>query len=325
MGKVLFIKTCRLTFMKKILLFRYIKYLMVFGLLLAPLVLCIFCRYPAAADKSLAVGHSTMHSTNVIGTSVLFAAFFLEFILILLHRPDRDLVKDTVANFLIGIGTIVVGAFEKGSAFGLYSLLYSLSVFKPEPTWWLWVIAFLSCDFIHYAYHWLGHKTRLFWAAHVTHHSSKHFNLSTALRTNGIHLCYRFVFWSPLCFLGVPPEMVLFIESITASQNFLVHTEKIGKLPILDWIFNTPSNHRVHHGVNPEYIDKNLGGVLMIYDHLFGTYAKETTPVVYGITHDIQTHNPLKIMFHEHLGMAEVFSTIRGLPAKLHYLFSKPQ
>jgi len=312
--------------MKKSLSPHDIKYLIVFILLLAPLVFCIFCiPFAAPPGKNLAVSHSIMHSTNVIGTSVLFAAFLLEFLLIILHRPDTNLVKDTIANFSIGIGTILVGAIEKGAAFALYSLMYSLAVFRPDPSWWLWVIAFFSCDLMHYVYHWLGHKTRLFWAAHVTHHSSRHFNLSTGLRTNGIHLFYRFVFWSPLCLFGIPPEMILFIESLTASQNFLVHTEKIRKLPVLDWIFNTPSNHRVHHGTNPEYIDKNLGGVLMIYDHLFGTYAKETTPVVYGITHNIDTHNPLKIMFHEHLGMAKVFSKLKGLPAKLHYLFSRPQ
>jgi len=235
------------------------------------------------------------------------------------------MVKDTMANFLIGIGTIIVGVIEKGSAFGLYSFAYAIAIFKPDPHWWVWIIGFLSCDFMHYAYHWLGHMTRLFWAAHVTHHSSQYFNLSTGLRTNGIHLFYRFVFWSPLCILGIPPEMILFIESVTASQNFLVHTEKIGKLPVLDWIFNTPSNHRVHHGSNPEYIDKNLGGITMIYDHLFGTYAKETIPPTYGITHNIDTNNPLKIMFHEHLGMAGKFSKIKGTRAKLYYLFSKPQ
>jgi hypothetical protein len=143
--------------MKRSTCIRYIKYLIVFSLLLAPLVLCIFCGYPVPGDKNVAVSHSTMHSTNVIGTSVLFAAFFLEFILIVLHRPDKEMVKYPVANFSIGIGTIVVGAMEKGSAFGLYSLLYSVAVFKPQPTWWLWVIAFFCCDFVHYAYHFHEH------------------------------------------------------------------------------------------------------------------------------------------------------------------------
>jgi len=119
--------------------------------------------------------------------------------------------------------------------------------------------------------------------------------------------------------------MVLFIESITAIQNFVVHTEKIGKLNVLDWIFNTPSNHRVHHATNPEYIDKNLGGTLMIYDHLFGTYAKETAPPVYGITHNIDTHNPLRILLHEYIRITKEFPRIKGLSHKLRYLLSPPQ
>jgi sterol desaturase/sphingolipid hydroxylase (fatty acid hydroxylase superfamily) len=119
--------------------------------------------------------------------------------------------------------------------------------------------------------------------------------------------------------------MILLIESITASQNFIVHTEKIGKLGILDWIFNTPSNHRVHHGSNPQYIDKNLGGILMIYDHLLGTYAKETERPVYGITHNIDTHNPFKILLHEYARITKEVPRIKGLKAKLSYLFSRPQ
>ncbi|MEI9944230.1 MAG: sterol desaturase family protein [Chitinophagaceae bacterium] len=204
-------------------------------------------------------------------------------------------------------------------------MVYSFAIFTPDLSWWLWILGFLSCDFIHYAYHWLGHKTRIFWAAHVTHHSSEFLNLSTGLRTNFLHLFYRFLFWSPLCFLGLPPQMVMLFESVTAIQNYLVHTERVGKLGILDWLFNTPSNHRVHHGSNPEYIDKNLGGILMIYDHLFGTYAKETIKPVYGITHNIHTTNPIKILLHEYVHMAREVPKIKGVLAKLRYLFSPPQ
>jgi len=306
--------------------YQKIKYFAVFVLLLTPLIICILCfKSPNYSGKHVAINHSTMFNTDVIGTSILFTAFFIEFLLLLLHKPDKKVVKDIAANFSIGICTILVGVFEKGAAFSLYSLMYAFAIFKPHPDWWLWIAAFFSCDFIHYIYHRLGHKTRLFWAAHVTHHSSKHFNLSTGLRTNSIHVFYRFIFWSPLCILGIPPEMILFIESITASQNFLVHTENIGKLGVLDWVFNTPSNHRVHHGSNPEYIDKNLGGILMIYDHLFGTYAKETTLPVYGITHNIDTCNPVKILLHEYILMSKELSAIKGFMVRLRYLFSRPQ
>jgi sterol desaturase/sphingolipid hydroxylase (fatty acid hydroxylase superfamily) len=266
-----------------------------------------------------------MFTFDVVGTCLLFSVFFIEFILIMLHRPDKKLVNDIMANFLIGLFIVLAGLIEKGLAFSIFYVVYRYAIFTPGLSWWLWIAGFLCCDFIHYFYHWLGHRTRIFWAAHVTHHSSIHFNISTALRTNFIHVFYRFLFWSPLCFFGFPPEMILLIESITASQNFLVHTEKIGKLGILDWLFNTPSNHRVHHGCNPEYIDKNLGGILMIYDHLFGTYAKETIPPVYGITHNINTSNPFKILLHEYVNLVREFPKIRGFKPKLRYLFSRPQ
>lgn len=265
-----------------------------------------------------------MFKFDVIGTSVLFSAFFVEFVLILLHRPEKKLVKDILANLVLGFCIILAGLFEKGLAFGFFSLVYRFSIFTPNLSWWLWITGFLCCDFIHYAYHWLGHKTRIFWAAHVTHHSSTHFNLSTALRTNFLHLFYRFLFWSPLCLVGFPPEMILFFESITAIQNFLVHTEKIRKLGMLDQLFNTPSNHRVHHGCNTEYIDKNLGGITMLYDHLFGTYAKETIRPVYGIIHNIDTYNPVEILLHEYKSLKRGLSKIKGLPAKLRHLISKP-
>lgn len=266
-----------------------------------------------------------MFTFDVVGTSILFTAFFIEFILIMLQKPEKKLVNDIMANFLLGLFIVLAGLVEKGLAFSIFYAVYRFAIFTPHLSWWLWIVCFLCCDFIHYAYHWLGHKTRLFWAAHVTHHSSEHFNLSTALRTNFIHVLYRFLFWSPLCFFGFPPEMILLIESITASQNFIVHTEKIGKLGILDWLFNTPSNHRVHHGSNPEYIDKNLGGILMIYDHLLGTYAKETMKPVYGITHNIHTSNPFTILLHEYITIGREFPKIKGFKAKIRYLFSRPQ
>jgi sterol desaturase/sphingolipid hydroxylase (fatty acid hydroxylase superfamily) len=254
----------------------------------------------------------------------MLTVFIIEITLVLVHKPEQTVIRDLKANMLLGTCYLLTGLLIKGIAFSVFSVVYSYSIFKPELSWWLWIIGFLSCDFIHYAYHWLGHKTRIFWAAHVTHHSSEHFNISTGLRNNFLHVFYRFLFWSPLCFFGIPPEMVLLFESVTAIQNFIVHTEKVGKLGVLDWLFNTPSNHRVHHGSNPEYLDKNLGGILMVYDHLFGTYAKETVPATYGITHNIKTHDPLKIILHEYIKLAKELAKTRGLLAKLRFLFSLP-
>lgn len=265
-----------------------------------------------------------MYKFDVIAITLLIAASVIEFTLLLLQRPEKKMIRDMKANLLIGFCLILLGFFIKGVQLSLYSFVYSFSIFKPEMTWWLWIVAFLSCDLVHYFYHWCGHHTRIFWAAHVTHHSSEYLNLSTAWRTNFLHLFYRFLFWTPLCFLGLPPALVMFIESVTAIDNFLIHTEKVGKLGVFDLVFNSPSNHRVHHGTNPEYIDKNLGGILMIYDHLFGTYAKETVPALYGITHNINTEDPVTIILHEFIRLKKELPKIKGMQQKLRYLFSSP-
>ena len=229
-----------------------------------------------------------------------------------------------LANICLGFLVILTGFFMKAFALFVYSAIYSVAFIKPANSVFLWVIAFFLCDLVLYVYHLLGHKTRLLWAAHVAHHSSLHYNISVGFRINFIHLFYRFLFWAPLCLIGITPQMILLLESLTAIWNFLIHTEKIKKLGFLDQVFNTPSNHRVHHASNPEYIDKNLGGILIIYDRLFGTYAKEDTPPVYGITHNIYTHNPGEVLLHEYKNLFREIAKIKGLKNKIVFLFSKP-
>ena len=264
-----------------------------------------------------------MQNINTIGTIVLAVLTLIELLISFLHREENRL-KDMLANLCLGSLVILTGFFMKALALTVYTIVYSAAVIKPVPSFLLWVIAFFLCDLVLYFYHLLGHKTRLLWAAHVAHHSSLHYNLSVGFRINFFHLFYRFIFWAPLCLIGITPEMILFLESLTAIWNFLIHTEKIKKLGFLDGVFNTPSNHRVHHASNPQYIDKNLGGILIIYDRLFGTYAKEVIPPVYGITHNIYSHNPKDVLLHEYKNVFSGVSKIKGLKNKISFLFSKP-
>lgn len=264
-----------------------------------------------------------MLNINTIATPLLAALTLVELSMAFFNRETTRL-KDMLANICLGLLVILTGFFMKAFAFSFYSMVSAAAFIKPASTVLLWIIAFLLCDLVLYIYHRLGHKTRLFWAAHVAHHSSLYYNISVGFRINFIHLFYRFLFWAPLCLIGITAEMILLIESMTAIWNFLIHTEKIKKLGLLDQIFNTPSNHRVHHASNPEYIDKNLGGILIIYDRLFGTYAKETIPPVYGITHNIHTHNPGEVLMHEYRNVFNHLSKIKGIKNKIRYLFSKP-
>ena len=238
-----------------------------------------------------------MFSIDHIALPVLLAAYVIELLLALVHQR-KEVAHDMLVNLSLGIGNITAGFFMKGVSLAVYWGVYAYAFFRPQLSAALWIAGFLSCDFVIYLYHRLGHTTRLFWAAHVAHHSSLHYNLSTGLRVNFIHMADRFLFWAPLCLLGIPPWMILFFESLTALLNFLIHAEGVKKLGVLDLIFNTHSNHRVHHASNPEYLNKNMGGILMLFDHLFGTYAAETTRPVYGITHNIAFHHPLHISLY---------------------------
>ena len=264
-----------------------------------------------------------MLTIDTIATPILVILTLIELSIAFFEREGNRL-KDMLANICLGLFVILAGFFMKALALIVYTMVYSLAVIKPAPSFLLWLIAFFTCDLFLYFYHLLGHKTRLFWAAHVAHHSSLHYNLSVGFRINFIHLFYRFLFWAPLCLVGITPEMILFFESLTAIWNFLIHTEKIKKLGVLDLVFNTPSNHRVHHASNPEYIDKNLGGILIIYDRIFGTYVKETIPPVYGITHNISSHNPKDVLLHEYKNIFREISKIKGLKNRISFLFSKP-
>ncbi|HEU5163977.1 MAG TPA: sterol desaturase family protein, partial [Chitinophagaceae bacterium] len=238
-----------------------------------------------------------MLTIDTIATPLLVILTLIELSITFFEKEEKRL-KDMLANICLGLFVILTGFVMKVLALVVYTMIYSVAFIKPTSSFLLWVIAFLLCDLVLYIYHLLGHKTRLLWAAHVAHHSSLHYNLSVGFRINFFHLFYRFIFWAPLCLVGITPGMILFLESLTAIWNFLIHTEKIKKLGLLDLVFNTPSNHRVHHASNPQYIDKNLGGILIIYDRLFGTYAKETVPPVYGITHNIYSHNPKDVLLH---------------------------
>lgn len=265
-----------------------------------------------------------MNSFEGIATVAVLSVFFIELILVLRERMRRDQVIDMTVNLGIGLATLATGVMMKGVSFAVFSGVYDYAMIRPAAGPGLWLTAFFACDFVIYWYHRLGHRTRLFWAAHVTHHSSQYYNISVGFRVSFIHVFYRFIFWSPLCLLGIPPLMILFFDSLTTIHNILIHNERVGKLGWLDRIFNTPSNHRVHHASNPGYLDKNMGGILIIYDRLFGTYQPESEKPVYGITKNIHSHHPATILLHEYRHLLRELPAIRGWRQKLRYLFSPP-
>ena len=193
--------------------------------------------------------------------------------------------------------------------------------------WWAWVMLFLLDDFIYYCFHRANHEIRFMWAGHVNHHSSQYMNYGTALRQGVGERVYKYFFWLPLPLLGFEPAMVITMMSISLFYQFWIHTRAIGKLhPLIEFIFNTPSHHRVHHASNIRYLDCNHGGTLIIWDRLCGTFSEEldSDPVVYGLTHNIETFNPLQIIAHEYRQMLQDVHSATQWRDKLRYLLLAP-
>jgi len=213
---------------------------------------------------------------------------------------NKTSLWETIANMLIGAGNIILEKTAYSLVF-LVSLLLveSIAFFELPITPFTWVIAIILADLTYYWMHRLEHEIRFFWAVHSVHHSSTEFDLTTGLRLAWVEGLIEWVFFVPLVLIGFDVVQVIVSISIVVAYQTWIHTEKIGALGWLDKIFNTPSVHRVHHGANPQYIDKNYGGILIIWDRLFGTYEPEKEKVIYGLTKNIGTSNPVKINFHE--------------------------
>jgi sterol desaturase/sphingolipid hydroxylase (fatty acid hydroxylase superfamily) len=249
------------------------------------------------------------------------------------REGDRALLgyetKDTLASLTMGIGNVIISAFTTLGAVALWSWGYRhrlLSLGEPA-LWWSWVVLFFGEDLCYYFFHRSHHGVRLLWAAHVNHHTSRYFNLSTALRQPWFTPITGPIFWLPLALLGFPPPMILTAEAISLIYQFWIHTETVRKLPApVEWLFNTPSHHRVHHGKNVAYLDRNHAGVLIVWDRLFGTFAAEDPrePVRYGITHDLSTFNPLRIAVHELVAVARDVRGAATWRAALGFLFAPP-
>jgi sterol desaturase/sphingolipid hydroxylase (fatty acid hydroxylase superfamily) len=268
----------------------------------------------------------------LISTPVYLVVIGLELFLSHLHHQKTYTWKDTLQNiYLMILNGGIDLAFRVIYVGWILSWFYDHSLTASISTPWLyWVVLLVSEDFMYYWLHRVDHSCRIFWATHVTHHSSSHFNLTVGFRSSVLEPLYRFIYFIPLALFGFQPIDIAFIYAATQTWGILVHTEKIGRLGILEYILVTPSHHRVHHGSNTLYLDRNMGMFLIIWDKLFGTFQPEMKagtyePIRYGLTTPLLQQNPVNIVFHE-------WTTIRqdlkkpGLRWKQRwkYLFGKP-
>ena len=242
------------------------------------------------------------------------------------HHPEvlGYETRDTLASLSLGLMNVVISGGTKLLSIPLFVWLYDHRVANLGDAWWSWLVLFFAEDCCYYWFHRLHHEVRFLWAAHVNHHSSRRYNFSTALRQTLLTPITGPWFWMPLPLLGFAPWMVLTAQAWSLIYQFWLHTEAVDRIGPLEWVLNTPSHHRVHHGKNVAYLDKNHGGILIIWDRLFGTFAQEREPVVYGLTTDITTYNPLRIGFHEVAALGRDVARAPTLRAKLGYLFAPP-
>ena len=235
-------------------------------------------------------------------------------------------LSDAITNISCGIVEQTTGVFAKVFTVAAYHFVFTnFAIFEFQPTWYWILICFLGVDLCYYWAHRMSHEVNLFWLGHVVHHQSEDYNLSVALRQSVFQKMFTFYFYFPLAIIGFSTEWFLLISAFNLLYQFWIHTEVIDKMP--KWfsaVFNTPSHHRVHHGVNPKYIDRNHAGSLIIWDRLFGTFQEEEERPIYGITSPVNSWNPVMANIQPFVILFKELKIIPGFWNKLKFTFGKP-
>lgn len=252
-----------------------------------------------------------------------------EGIILFKKQPQTYQFKDTFASIAMGVGNVLVNLISKLLIVLIFAFIYENYRITTIPfAWWSWLLVLFADDFCYYWAHRMGHESCFFWASHIVHHSSQKYNLSTALRQTWTGGFFTFVFYLILPFLGFHPLMIFTQMTISLLYQYWIHTELIAKMPRwFEAVFNTPSHHRVHHGSNPLYLDRNHAGIFIIWDKLFGTFQPELKEekVIYGLTSNINTFNPIKIAFNEWFSVfKDAFSAKTSFTNKLKYFIKPP-
>ncbi|MBP9663916.1 MAG: sterol desaturase family protein [Pyrinomonadaceae bacterium] len=233
--------------------------------------------------------------------------------------------KDAWTNIILGFGSVLWGSvFGLATGF-IYIAVYEIAPYKfPVDAWWSWVALFFVDDLAYYVFHRVSHESRLFWNFHVVHHSSEEYNLSVAVRQSWFSGILHWIFYAPVMLLGFAPWMFALMHGFNLIYQFWIHTKLIDKLGPLEWFLNTPSHHRVHHGTNGPYLDTNYGGVLIIWDRLFGSFVPETEQPQYGIITPLRSYDPLWINTHGWVEMWRAMQRRHSIRGKLKCIFGSP-
>lgn len=261
----------------------------------------------------------------VLSIPVFFILIGIELVVERFSHRSSYRLPDAIANLSCGITSQVSELFMRVFAIGIYEIIYSnCALVTLQKTWLYWLGLFLLVDFAYYWAHRKSHEINLFWGGHVVHHQSEDYNLSVALRQSSFQVVWTFAFSFPIALLGFETLDFALVTALNTLYQFWIHTETINKLGWFEYVFNTPSHHRVHHGRNPKYIDKNHAGSLIIWDRMFGTFQKEEEKPTYGITKPINSWNAVWANFSHYESMAKDLKRIPSWTDKIKFIFKKP-
>ncbi len=254
----------------------------------------------------------TITDVYSIGVPIILTLIFFEVFISNWQSESFYKAGDTYCTSGLLFGNIIMGFVIKSSIVAFHFVLYEYRFFdlmSSMPIWLLWVLTFILIDLVFYIYHRMSHRVRFLWTVHMSHHSSEEMNFAVSFRQAWFGPISKIPFFMVLPILGLDPLMIAVAGVVSTLWGVVGHTQIIGKLGPLEWVFNTPSHHRVHHGSNPEYIDKNYGNLFIIWDRIFGTFEPENKPVEYGLVNNVNTFNPIKITF---MGWEKLFKDIRN-------------
>jgi sterol desaturase/sphingolipid hydroxylase (fatty acid hydroxylase superfamily) len=285
----------------------------------------IFGADPISFSRIAALEKS---APNIIAYAIPCMFFFVVVEIVVSRYQGKHIydAKETIGSTLVGLGNVAIGVLLKTFLLSLFILCYNLVPWRMEFSWWAFFPCYIVFDFCSYWAHRISHHVRLLWGTHVAHHSGEHYNLTVSFRLSWVQYI-KIVFFLPVAFFGFHPIIIFAVNQVAVLFQFWGHTEYIGKLhPVIEYIFTTPSNHRVHHGSQKQYINKNFGATFIIWDRIFDTYQPEKEKVIYGITHNVKHKtDPIHINFHEYFEIVRDVRNAKSFRQKLFFIFADPE
>jgi len=261
----------------------------------------------------------------ILSIPVFFALMSIELVFEAITKKRTYRLNDAITNINLGALSQISGVFTKLVSVGIYTVVYELLPYEKLPANWVtFILLFFLYDLCFYWSHRMAHQISLFWGGHVVHHQSEDFNLTVALRQSSTAFIWSFPFYLPLAFMGFDPVQFITVGAFNLLYQFWIHTEHIEKLGWLEYILNTPSHHRVHHGRDPKYIDKNYAGVFIIWDRMFGTFKEEEERPTYGITKPVNSWNPVYANFAHYIDLYHYVKEARSMSDVKRMLFRQP-